>query len=223
MKGAFIASILCVRKYTIENMDVSHMVVDITSSRQVIILGKENMLLESTEQLILDIEDIETVKTRVLEFGGKIVEECVIRGKIIIVVEGPENIQLILLGGDGCDIASSEALLAWQVEKSRARRVFQDENSTPATSDWNPPSGVIIPTLFPYVLHKGKFSEICPNSSAPISFETDLFKGMLLVAIRTTPMNQIYRHMFEGTKTCFEVQVQGKFKKIPNGTLFIGL
>ena len=36
-------------------------------------------------------------------------------------------------------------------------------------------------------------------------------------------MDKMYAHMFEGKNRMFEVQVQGRFKKPPDGELFISL
>ncbi|CAN0506435.1 unnamed protein product, partial [Ectocarpus sp. 8 AP-2014] len=41
--------------------------------------------------------------------------------------------------------------------------------------------------------------------------------------VRREPMDKSYAHMFEGKNRMFEVQVQGRFKKPPEGELFISL
>lgn len=41
--------------------------------------------------------------------------------------------------------------------------------------------------------------------------------------IKREPIDERYAHMFEGKNRMFEVQVQGKFKKPPDGELFISL
>jgi hypothetical protein len=223
VKGTFISTILQSDKGTINEIDSANMLIPIGADRHIVVLGKgSTSFLEPSRQIILNVRDIEVVRRRVIEMGGKLLEECIMLGKPMHVVEGPENIQLLLVGGNCFDLSSVEALLAWQIGRTRANDVGPEDNAVQRT-EWDPPRGAVIPTLFPSVLHMGAFFGIYPNSSAPVPFETDLFKGTLLVAIRTTPMDQTYRHMFEGVRTCFEVQVQGKFKIIPSGPLFIGM
>ena len=53
-------------------------------------------------------------------------------------------------------------------------------------------------------------------------FETEIFKGVTLLLVRTAPMDTHYRNFFEGTKREFEVQVQGKFKRAPEGEIYVG-
>ena len=53
------------------------------------------------------------------------------------------------------------------------------------------------------------------------AFETEIFKGVTLLLVRTAPMDTHYRDFFEGTKREFEVQVQGKFKRAPE-VKFVG-
>jgi hypothetical protein len=95
---------------------------------------------------------------------------------------------------------------------------------------WRPPTGPVIPTIFPSVLHCGEFRPIPPNSSTPIPFKTEHFEGELLLLVRTTPLEPRYKNIFQkvsgvtkkvGTTT-FEVQCQGRFTKIPQGRLYIG-
>lgn len=41
--------------------------------------------------------------------------------------------------------------------------------------------------------------------------------------IKRDPIDERYAHMFKGKNRMFEVQVQGRFKKPPEGELFISL
>jgi hypothetical protein len=62
------------------------------------------------------------------------------------------------------------------------------------------------------------------NSLKPVPFETDLFEGEVLLLVNSKGAENPYNARFEGvdSKYCFEVQVQGKFKVVPPGRMFIG-
>mmetsp|Transcript_21010 Transcript_21010/g.34730 ORF Transcript_21010/g.34730 Transcript_21010/m.34730 type:complete len:1120 (+) Transcript_21010:118-3477(+) len=64
------------------------------------------------------------------------------------------------------------------------------------------------------------------NARLPISFETDLFAGQMSILIRPQhPEDDPYHYdqVFSQTKVRFVLQIQGKFKYIPQGTVFAGL
>jgi len=70
--------------------------------------------------------------------------------------------------------------------------------------------------------HPQLFSPCPPNSRTPVPFETELFRGVCLLLLRTEPMDSHYRAFFHGTKRQFEVQVQGRFKRQPTGEIYVG-
>ena len=48
-------------------------------------------------------------------------------------------------------------------------------------------------------------------------FENEFFKGQVLFMIKTEPEDARYAHHFAGKQRLFEMQIQGKFKKLPEG------
>lgn len=62
-----------------------------------------------------------------------------------------------------------------------------------------------------------------PNSRAPIPFESDIFKGHFIFVIRTKPLDPEYAHFFKNKRRMFVIQVQGRFKRVPVGTLHVGV
>ena len=64
---------------------------------------------------------------------------------------------------------------------------------------------------------------VLPNSREPIPFETELFKGVCLLLIRSDPLDPFYAKHFEGKKREVEIQVQGTFKRMPEGDLYCGV
>jgi len=54
-----------------------------------------------------------------------------------------------------------------------------------------------------------------PNARTPVPFETEIFKGHVLLILRTDPPDPHFRSLFEGNKRMFELQVQGRFKRLP--------
>ena len=60
------------------------------------------------------------------------------------------------------------------------------------------------------------------NSRAPIPFGNDFFEGEMLILLRTQPMDPFYADFFQGRRRLFEIQVQGRFKQLPQGILYLG-
>lgn len=89
---------------------------------------------------------------------------------------------------------------------------------------WNPPPGENIPTVFTALFHNGLYRPVASNSMQPIRFETDVFEGLVLFMVNTKTSQNVHRNRFEGVglKYTFEIQVQGKFKRVPGGRLFVG-
>eukprot|EP01035_Chromulina_nebulosa_P017045 gene17045-22554_t len=81
----------------------------------------------------------------------------------------------------------------------------------------------VIPSLKSEILSEQskKFIPCPPNPKSPIPFETELFKGYSLIVLRTDPVDPHYQSFFLG-KRLFEVQMQGKFKRMPTGELYVG-
>lgn len=61
-----------------------------------------------------------------------------------------------------------------------------------------------------------------PNSLQATPFETETFKGICMLMVRTEPLDPNFESFFLGKKRQFEVQVQGKFKREPIGEMFVG-
>ncbi|OWZ11563.1 hypothetical protein PHMEG_00015398 [Phytophthora megakarya] len=60
------------------------------------------------------------------------------------------------------------------------------------------------------------------NSRSPIPFETELFQGHALFLVRTQPQDDHYATLFRGKRRMFWIQVQGRFKQVPQGPVFLG-
>ncbi|KAF4323306.1 hypothetical protein BBO99_00003326 [Phytophthora kernoviae] len=60
------------------------------------------------------------------------------------------------------------------------------------------------------------------NSRTPIAFETELFVGHALFLVRTQPEDPHYAALFAGKRRMFWIQVQGRFKKTPQGPVYLG-
>lgn len=64
------------------------------------------------------------------------------------------------------------------------------------------------------------------NARNPLQFETDLFSGKVSILIRPQHRDDDpyhYDQVFANTKVKFVLQIQGKFKYIPQGTVYAGL
>ncbi|TDH68937.1 hypothetical protein CCR75_004316 [Bremia lactucae] len=60
------------------------------------------------------------------------------------------------------------------------------------------------------------------NSRTPTAFETELFVGRVLFLVRTQPDDPLYANLFTGKRRMFWIQIQGRFKKAPKGTVYLG-
>jgi Protein of unknown function, DUF547/Protein of unknown function (DUF1769) len=61
------------------------------------------------------------------------------------------------------------------------------------------------------------------NSKSPLTFETDLFVGKIVLFMKPSdPDEGLHNKFCKETKASFILQIQGKFKYIPTGTLFAG-
>lgn len=62
----------------------------------------------------------------------------------------------------------------------------------------NPPP--VMNTLKAELLNNGKFNTILPNAREPAPFETEFFKGVSMLVVRTAPIDSHYSIFFEGKK-----------------------
>ena len=62
------------------------------------------------------------------------------------------------------------------------------------------------------------------NTTTPVPFNTDLFEGKVLLAVNSAAeTREPFVSMFQANKQVkFELQVQGKFKRVPDGPIFFG-
>ncbi|KAF0715804.1 Aste57867_3173 [Aphanomyces stellatus] len=60
------------------------------------------------------------------------------------------------------------------------------------------------------------------NSTTPVPFETDLFRGHVYFLLKTDPPNPTWQHLFAGRRRMFWIQVQGTLKRAPRGSIFLG-
>jgi len=88
---------------------------------------------------------------------------------------------------------------------------------------WDPPKGTLLPNIRTKVLHNGKLRPMQVNTSVPIPFNTDMFEGQVLLIVNSAAeTREPFASLFKVGKYKFELQVQGKFKKIPEGPIFFG-
>ena len=106
-----------------------------------------------------------------------------------------------------------------------------NEATTPTRIDspegpWQPSVGPDIPAVRAELLCDGHFLPITANTPEPISFCNEYFEGCLLFMVNSSvaEVHEPYTTKFlkDTGKNRFEVQVQGKFKKVPRGQMFLG-
>lgn len=106
---------------------------------------------------------------------------------------------------------------------SSPRLPFSSTLDKASTTACPPP--VPIPTLRLELLSvaAGKGPEpVVPNMRTPQRVSNELFEGHFLTLIRTEPVDPFYADFFEGRRRMVEVQIQGRFKVIPEGMIYVG-
>lgn len=63
---------------------------------------------------------------------------------------------------------------------------------------------------------------ILPNTEQSVDFENDMFVGKLLFLLKTPDMPSKWSPLFAGRRRLFWVQMQGKFKIMPSGPVYMG-
>ncbi len=85
------------------------------------------------------------------------------------------------------------------------------------------PRKLVIPTLDCSILSAGKFRPFDPSPLKPIPFETDIFKGIAFFTHKHETVDPRFAPFYPKTrKVTYEVQVQGKFKRLPEGEIYCG-
>jgi hypothetical protein len=223
--NSFLETVTGVEGQRLASISTPHLFFLVNSSIEILSLPRgtsmsSSPLLISNNQLSFEVSSVELISQRCILQGYTILAECSASGAALCVIQGPENIRVVVIERkqESQDIPLSQVIASWIADDNKGKV----EKSSSAET-WNPPRGKPIPTLFPSVLHNGRFERIYPNSSAPVPYKTEYFEGHVLLVVRTTPMDSTYPHVFQKSNTCFEVQAQGKFTKIPQGKLFIGI
>ncbi|KNC53792.1 uncharacterized protein AMSG_09512 [Thecamonas trahens ATCC 50062] len=64
---------------------------------------------------------------------------------------------------------------------------------------------------------------VTPNTREPVVIDNDFFSGRMIVKMISDPPDPHYAPYFALGKRSFEIQIQGKFKVVPQGTLYMGV
>lgn len=173
----------------------------------------------SVRQLFLHDRGIKIVQARALQMGALITQSADGHGESV--VEGPEGILIHVIGPGMPGKPASDTIIKSILDRLEER------------SAGSLPSAVKAPTARPRlrtvdVCVQSDYHPLgitpCPaNNILPTPFETELFKGTAMMMVRTDPLDDNFRKFFDnGKKRTFEVQVQGKFKRMPVGEIYVG-
>jgi hypothetical protein len=114
-------------------------------------------------------------------------------------------------------VASSELHCAKEINHAELEDVARSQSADEQSR--RNPVGVQYRSLFPLLYDNNGFRPISCNTSIPIPFKTEMFEGIAVLLVNSSddPSAAI-----DQTDWTFEVQVQGKFTRKPEGPLFIG-
>lgn len=153
-----------------------------------------------------------------------------------------ETIALCAVGGTAHDLHSDEPIVplsspkgsskkaagttkpkATRAKKRTANQLAMLSGGKAPRKLWDPITGRLNPFLHPYILMRDQYRLITPNATDPIPFSNDIFEGKMLLMVRSSlPMDDKFSQRFDIDKNMFELQVQGRFKRIPSGYMYLG-
>jgi hypothetical protein len=200
----------------------------------------------STRQIVLFVKDPITTQELATQHGAQVTESNIdydnttanqLQTKSSCTLEGPNRIIINVQSYQHCKVMKCHEVIINAIQSRLPDNDASDdvlissENRQPLAEQENlviskpprnnSPNRVYFPTLKVDHLSKGEFIPCPANPKYPIPFETDLFKGVALLAVRTNPIDPMFKSFFTG-KRLFECQVQGKFKRYPQGEFFVG-
>ncbi len=183
---------------------IKHFYVTISNGTEIFLIQKSLCNVEQTQyfqsisirHITLAASKLDDVEKKASRFGGRVLE-C--NYDNICVIECPEGILFFIT----------------TVERSVHKSWFYDYiiSALPTrTSDSSVerfslraldiPAGPPIPTLEAAILSNNGKSHVVfpPNSRQPIPFETETFKGVAMLVVRTNPIDPMFKEFFEGRR-----------------------
>lgn len=217
----FIVEIFSVveNQYEVNNASPNQLLLTLNTDFQLLLINEKTLppSVNSNKQFMIEVDDSGVVIEAAVKLGGAIIEEFVQSGSTLTVLVGPENIRIII-ADRARSVINGNIFLQWLKHNARDESLKKIE---PIDKGWSSPRGMVIPTLYCHIRNENNFMPIDSNSK-PIPFKCDIFEGVAALYIRTSPLPQDYKSFFLGNSCTFEVQVQGRFTKMPKGKLYIG-
>eukprot|EP01041_Mallomonas_annulata_P006775 gene6775-13729_t len=231
----FLRSIFDTTEHTVIPHPCKYAVQAVSNESTVVIvqrIGCDDAILASfstiaVRRIFVAVRDLHKAQTRATQAGGQVIESNVDdNGGSVCIIEGPEGIIIHIITHEGIKQQSvHEIIMDAMHPKNDPDDADSDDFSTetPISNTIRNPRPIIHTLDVSLVsnTHSRGYVPAPPNNRKPIPFETDIFKGSALLLVRTNPIDMHYRSFFEG-KATFEVQVQGKFKRVPTGEIFVG-
>lgn len=153
-------------------------------------------------QIFLSVKDPNMVQKVATDAGAQVSEShSDDQGGSYSIFEGPENVVFHVVSHDRSRrIGIHEMIMAAVTQPGD----LDDgkESSKTASARAKQPTAIPIPTLDVAILSNLSRNYVpCPgNARRPIPFETELFKGIALLAVRTKPPDPSFNHYFEGKR-----------------------
>lgn len=220
----FLSQLLHASSNKVSTISISHSVLH-WENRQVLIHGKELEFLLSNNRLFINVENVALFAENAKKiYAGVSVAHYSTTSLPGCLIEGPGNLQIAALQ---CGVPGQKhdniyfAALRTGSEVHCARDVNLTAVPAVSAEDYarrNPP-GVQFRSLFPLIYDSSTFRPINCNTTVPIPFKTELFEGLAVLRVNSSDDPSVKMDQNGWT---FEVQVQGKFTRIPEGPLFIG-
>lgn len=225
--ASFIASLCAIDAAALTEID-DNVLIDLAAVRGSLLLvcpSRSEEQIRANQPLVLVVGNIESS----CSIAGASYRSAVLEGVSVGWIDGKHQVPILLL--QGCDISPTiigkVALQAkctkWTAIPVTAPAPQPGAKAEPATVAEGAavPKGQLLPTILPSLLSGDQYRVVYPNS-APVRFSNDLFEGQAVVMVNTRNMAEPFLSKFRGDENTFEVQVQGKFKKLVPGVLFVG-
>jgi hypothetical protein len=224
----FLTQLLNASSNVVANISVEHSVLR-WEGRQVLVHGDKLGFLLSNNRLFLNADNVSSLAENARRlFPGAVITHYSSSSLPGCLILGPGGLEISALqcgvSGQKHDNLYFSALraaseLCCAQELNNAAITEAVNGITSEDNSRRNPAGTNYRSLFPLLYDSSTFRPISCNTSVPVPFKTELFDGvaMLLVNSSDDP-NQV----IDQSQWTFEVQVQGKFTRRPEGPLFIG-
>lgn len=221
--GNFFSAVFGFPKHTTSLKPLKHALIHCDGTKSLVVIDKnccpshiiDSVESISTRQVYVAVKDPGHVQNLATGWGAQVMESnvdydndavsgmCILEGpeRLLIYVFSREQLKVslphdIILNSLASKLADNEG--ADEDWNGRGSVVAHDRMNTKVEGKKKTPMRIQIPTLKVELFSGNSFISCPTNPRYPIPFETELFRGFALVAVRTDPFDAMYQTFFAG-------------------------